>query len=275
MRVGNLFIGSISWTLDMILIKLGGSVITDKTQYRAFRQDVAQRLANEIADAGERCMIVHGAGSYGHVMAHRHSLAEGAGGKDRSKGLAKVSQDVRDLNLKIMEELNRAGMGCISIPPSASAMMDDGALVDIGLEHYHRYLDLGLTPVTFGDVCLDQTKGFGICSGDRLMTFLAEEFHPRRIVFCSDVDGIFDRDPFSDDEAILLDIVDEGTLNQLCRTSRYTDVTGSIHGKLEQMLAMARFTQECQVVNGLMPSRLADAIIGKCVTGSKVRGALQ
>ena len=53
----------------MILIKLGGSVITDKKEYRKFNRDIVARLCSEIKDSGEDVIVVHGAGSFGHVIA--------------------------------------------------------------------------------------------------------------------------------------------------------------------------------------------------------------
>lgn len=58
----------------MIIVKLGGSVITDKAEYRRFRADTVARLASEIASSGERVIVVHGAGSFGHILAKENAL---------------------------------------------------------------------------------------------------------------------------------------------------------------------------------------------------------
>ncbi len=55
----------------MMLIKLGGSVITDKSQYRRFDKDAVSRLCREIAESGKQAVVVHGAGSFGHIVAKR------------------------------------------------------------------------------------------------------------------------------------------------------------------------------------------------------------
>ena len=49
----------------MILIKFGGSVITDKAEYRKFNKETVARLADEIKRSGQEVIIVHGAGSFG------------------------------------------------------------------------------------------------------------------------------------------------------------------------------------------------------------------
>jgi len=58
----------------MILIKLGGSIITGKAEYRAFNKDTVSRLADEISRSDKDVIIVHGAGSFGHIIAKENHL---------------------------------------------------------------------------------------------------------------------------------------------------------------------------------------------------------
>ncbi|MCU0861408.1 MAG: isopentenyl phosphate kinase [Methanomassiliicoccales archaeon] len=255
-----------------VLVKLGGSVITDKSSYRCFDQGSADRLAREIASSGERALLVHGAGSFGHVLAAEHRLQKGYLDQGQLAGLSKVQLDVRDLNLMVMRSLDRAGVHGVSLPPGAMGLMEGGELKDLDLGLFRRYLDLGLTPVTFGDVVLDSRRRFGICSGDQLMYLLAKEFRPERIVFCADVDGIFTSDPALEPGARLVEEVDRRTLEDLPRTSRVADVTGSIYAKVEFMLRLAELGQETMVINGRAPGRLEAALKGEKVKGSVVLG---
>jgi len=258
--------------MSVALVKLGGSVITDKTRYRVFNQESADRLAGEIASSGKQVVLVHGAGSFGHMLAHEHQLHKGYLSDSQRFGVARVQWDVRDLNREVMQCLDHAGLPATSIPPSACALMEGGQLKRMDLDLFHRYLDLGITPVTFGDVVLDSQRKFGICSGDQLMYLLAKEFRPKLIVFCADVDGIFTADPNLDKGATLIERVDRSTLDSIPRTSRVTDVTGSIYGKLESMLSMAPLAKSTMVINGLVPGRLAAALKGERVKGSMVVG---
>ena len=256
----------------MILIKLGGSVITHKEKYRSLNLKAMERLASEIADAGKQVVLVHGAGSFGHVVAHEYDLNQGYKEKRQLEGVAKVQMDVRDLNQMVMRSLEVADLPAASIPPGGCALLEDGKLRALDMELFHRYLDLGMVPVTFGDVVLDRVKGFGICSGDQLIYRLAREFQPERIIFCADVDGIFTGDPNLDDEAELIERVDRQVLDSLPRTTRHMDVTGSIYGKIECMLRMAESAGSTMVINGLVAGRLESAIKGESVVGSTVVG---
>lgn len=256
----------------MMLVKLGGSVITHKDKYRSLNLKALERLASEIARSGEQVVLVHGAGSFGHLLAHKFGLGRGLGDPKQIEGVAKVQMDVRDLNQMVMRSLDAADVPAVSLPPSACAVMESGKLVTLDMEPFRRYVELGIVPVTFGDVVLDRKQGFGICSGDQLMYRLAEEFRPERIVFCADVDGIFTADPNIDEGAELLEKVDRQVLDSLPRTERHTDVTGSIYGKIECMLRMADLAEEVVVINGLAEGRLHDALKGRKVIGSRVVG---
>lgn len=256
----------------MMLVKLGGSVITDKTQYRTFREDVLSRLVGEIVSAGKEVVLIHGAGSFGHVLASEHHIQNGYTDESQIPAAAKVMEDVRDLNLRVMRVLNDGGLPSASLPPSAVATLRSGELDELNVDLFRRYLEVGICPVTFGDVALDSERRFGICSGDHLMECLARELRPERVIFVSDIDGVFTADPSSDPDAMLIEVVDRTILDSLPRTQRCADVTGSIFGKIEKMLRIASWGGDAIVLNGNVPGRLGAALRGEAVRGSRVRG---
>jgi isopentenyl phosphate kinase len=256
----------------MMLVKLGGSVITDKMGYRVMREEALFRLAGEIAGCGSEVIVVHGAGSFGHIIAAEHGLQNGFVERSQLMRAAQVMEDVRTLNLAVTSALNRCGLPAVSLPPSAMADLSDGRLERLDLSVFVRYLDLGIVPVTFGDVALDLRRGFGICSGDQLMEALAREFAPERIIFCTDVNGVYTSDPNEDLHARMLDHVDSTTLDSLPRTQRCADVTGSMFAKIETMLRITSYGRGSIVINGLVPGRLAAALRGEEVIGTTVGG---
>jgi isopentenyl phosphate kinase len=256
----------------MILVKLGGSVITDKGQYRTFRPETVARLADEVASSGEKVVLVHGAGSYGHVMAKRFELQKGRVRPGQEEGVSKVALDVRELDLLVLKELVSAGLNAVAISPGSCATLRDGKLAHLDLDRFRAYLEVGVVPVTYGDVTLDVTRSFGICSGDQLITRLAEGLRPKRVIFVTDVDGVFDRDPHLHSDAQLLADIDRAVLDRLPRSERCDDVTGSIYSKIDYMLALSAHTDECIILNGMVPGRLECALRGASTICSKVRG---
>jgi isopentenyl phosphate kinase len=254
----------------MILVKLGGSVITDKGRYRTFDPETTGRLAEEIAGTGQDVILVHGAGSFGHMLAKEHGLHLGIEDDSQLLGASQVMSDVRELDLAVCRQMSSKGLPVVPIPPASCSVMRDGVLHHLDLDRFKDYLKLGMVPVTFGDVVRDEVRGLSICSGDQLMAVLAREFRPSKVIFVTDVDGVFTADPTQDPEAKLIETVDERVLDSLPRTERNVDVTGSIFAKIRYMIDMATLTGECLVLNGKIPGRLEAAIRGEKVIASKV-----
>ncbi len=217
-------------------------MITDKSRLRTFRRSACERLAGELTSAKGGLCVVHGAGSFGHILAKKHSLHKGLSRPAQIGPVARVQRDVRELDLRVIGALIDCGLNAVSVPPAAAARFDKGSIISFSPDRFTDLLDIGLVPVTFGDVVPDSSMGFSICSGDLMMARIAKAFKPRLVIFCADVDGVFDRDPKRDRRAS----AHTGARQVApCRRSRRTaavnaDVTGSIFGKLERMLAIAR-----------------------------------
>jgi|GEM_PF-16842 len=248
----------------MMLIKLGGSVITDKSQYKTLNRDVVRRLCTEINDAKLEggVVIVHGAGSYGHVLAKKYDLNGGFSDSSQIPAIARVQSDVRELNLEIIKELNECGIPAISIPPGSSFIMDGGTMSNPDIEVLNRALEHGLVPVLFGDVAFDRGKGFGIMSGDLLMKALCSLLGVTKAIFVSDVDGLCTSNPKMDPKARMIEHVSSDILDELSYESSNDDVTGGVLGKMRAMLDMSSLGMECILLNGLVPGRLKDALNG-------------
>ena len=269
----------------MILIKLGGSVITDKTSYKVFRKDVVSRLCREIKDSGKDVIIVHGAGSFGHMIAKEYELQKGHIRKDQPEGIVKVLRDTRELNTLVVSELNDAGIPSVSVPTGSCFIMDDGELLmddnklfmnDGKLQTDHaeilrRYTDLGIVPVMMGDVVLDRKKGFGICSGDAIMKCLSDIFKPDKVIFVSDVDGLYDRDPKITKDAKIIANVDDNVLSKVPSETTVADVTGGVHEKMRTMLEMCSDGRECILVNGTVDGRLNSLLKGEEVVCTRAK----
>ena len=255
----------------MDLVKLGGSVLTDKSKTTTLRPASLRRLAGEIAASGREVIVVHGAGSFGHIKARKHRLHEGYLDDDQLPAVAEVQRDVRHLNLAVIDALRRAGLRPVSLPPSAIARLDDGVLSGLDVDVFRRYLDIGFTPVTFGDVVLDARRWFSICSGDLLMLALAESFRPKAAVFVADVDGVYTADPKRVKSAKLLREVGPANLAAIdASSSTMDDVTGGLEGKLRRMIAVAKFVDRCLLVNGLVKGRLLAALRDGRVVSTRV-----
>ncbi|MGI0148907.1 MAG: isopentenyl phosphate kinase [Thermoplasmata archaeon] len=255
----------------MLLVKLGGSVLTEKSRLRTPRSAAIRRLAIEVASVREPVLVVHGAGSYGHIRASRHRLNEGGSTPAKRSAAARVQADVRELDHLVVDALNRAGLAAVPIPPAAVLALDDGRVSTMDLTPFLEFSSMGFTPVTFGDVVRDLRRGFSVCSGDLLMLELARAFRPDRAVFAADVDGLFTADPKRRRSARLLETVGPQDLAMIeFSSAARTDVTGSIEGKVRRMFEIADHVGECLIVNGNVKNRVRDALRGRRVVGTRI-----
>lgn len=249
----------------MILIKLGGSVITDKSQYKKYDKEQASRLCREIAESGSQVMIVHGAGSFGHVLAKKYSIQKGMTSQEQVAPAAQVHHDAMELGMLLTDELMNVGIPCASLAPGSCFVMEGGRLVVDNDEVIRRMADIGIMPVTFGDVVMDRDKRFGIVSGDELMEVMARTFDPERVVFVSDIDGLYDKNPKMHSDAKFIPSVTRETVEGFVCEEDVDDVTGGVRNKMEAMLRMCTPRRDCVLVNGTVPGRLLSLLRGEDV----------
>ena len=143
-----------------IFLKLGGSLITDKTKAETIRHDVLQRVVQEIATAKQqnpslKLVLGHGSGSFGHVAAAKYGTRQGVDGPENWYGFTDVSDAALRLNRAVTNALFQAGVPAISLSPSASAVCANGRLHTLSTQTIETALDNGLVPVIHGDVAFD------------------------------------------------------------------------------------------------------------------------
>jgi len=254
-----------------VLVKLGGSLLTRKGEVEKLRPKVLARLAEELAEgAPPRCVVLHGAGSFGHPGAARFGLARAPDpshpAAERVRGAAIVSAEVRRLHLAVLRELVRAGLAPWSIPPASVAQNRTGALATFDSRPFAAALDRGQLPVAFGDVVPDDGWGFSILSADTIAVELARSLRASRVVFATDVPGVLEGP--GGGRRTVVPIVDEVLLARLRPGEGATDVTGGIRAKLVAMLAIARGGADAGLISGLTDGAVSRAVRGEAVYGS-------
>jgi isopentenyl phosphate kinase len=257
------------------VVKLGGSVLTRKQKRESLRPKVVARLARELATAPGPLVILHGAGSFGHPDAHRFHLAEppaeGAGSAERRRGAAIVSREVRRLHASVLQALVSAGLSPWSVPGAMVGRNRSGALATLDAERFTDALGAGVSPVSFGDVVRDDAWGFSILSADTIARKLAGELPVVRVLFVSDVGGVFE--PGATGRRVAVPVVTRELVERLRPTPGVADVTGGIRAKAEAMLAIAASGADAGLISGLSDGALSRALRGDRVYGSWVEGS--
>ncbi len=263
-----------SGTSPLVVVKLGGSVITRKREVERPRPKVLARLSAEIAAAtGVRVVVLHGAGSFGHPGAKRFGLAAPPGPRqtptERARGAAIVASEVRRLHLLVLRALVRAGVSAASVPIATHARNREGHLAAFEPEPFARALAAGFVPVSFGDVVPDEAWGSSILSADTIAEALVGPLRPDRVVFVSDVPGILEGPP-GRARTVVPELTDEAVA-KLRPTAGAADVTGGIRAKAEVMRRIARAGVDAGLISGLKDGELSRALRGENVYGSWAR----
>jgi isopentenyl phosphate kinase len=255
----------------LVVVKLGGSVITRKREVERVRPKILARLARELVSVTDRrLVVVHGAGSFGHPGARRFGLAEppeaGADPTHRARGAAIVSAEVRRLHLAVLRSLVDAHGSPISVPMATHARNRAGELVSLDATPFEDALERGLMPVSFGDVVPDDEWGSSILSGDAIARELVPTLRPERVVFVSDVAGILEGPP-GRRRSVVREVTDD-VVRALRPSSRAPDVTGGIQRKAAVMRTIARAGVDAGLISGLTDGALPRAIRGEFFYGS-------
>jgi isopentenyl phosphate kinase len=266
---------------ELLLLKLGGSLITDKTAIEAARPAVLARLAAEIAAAGPPpgLVVAHGSGSFGHVAARRYGIAGGLrGGDPGSSQLAGVSltqERAAALHWQVMAALAAAGLRPFSIAPSSSLVAAGGRPAAVALEPLLLALGCGLLPVLYGDVVMDREQGVAICSTERLFELLAEELpgygvRVRRAVWLGETDGVYDAKGRTVPRIEAGDRAATDRLLAAIGAAAGTDVTGGMRHRVETALALAARGIPSLIASGAAPGLTAAALRGDPVAGTEI-----
>ena len=257
----------------MFIVKIGGSVITDKTKKYFFKQELTDRLTAEIKKANKKIILVHGAGSFGHILAKEYNLNNGYKDKSQLQGFCFTHAKVQELNSLVLKSLHDKQIPAVSISPHAILKLDNRKPHKIDHNIFDEYLNQGFIPVTFGDVVLDKKLGFSICSGDLLVQMLVESFKPKKVIFVIDEDGLYTANPKTDKNARFIDTITVSDFNKLTITSnKYADVTKGMVGKIETIKNIADSGIDTVLLNGNIDNRLYDTLVGNDTKYTLIHG---
>lgn len=244
----------------MIIIKTGGSAITDKTRPFTPREQVIEDVAEQLSQYRGELILVHGGGSYGHPVAKKYRLHLGFSDPSQITGVARTRVSMMNLNIKVVSSLVEKGIPAVSVQPSACFVCRRGRISASFLDPVKHLLTLPAIPVLYGDVVIDEVMKFCILSGDQIVSYLAEQMRPEKVIFGLNTDGLYTRDPcFEDAEPI-------GTLSYSDLTDigggETGDVTRGMKGKLAEIVRMEGTGAEVNLINLTRKGTLLKALQG-------------
>ena len=258
----------------LTFVKLGGSVITDKTGHEAPDLPLIARLAAELraaldAFAPSDCLVLgHGSGSFGHTYARRYGIHLGLAPDADWMGFAQTAAAALRLNRIVVDGLLAAGVPAIAFQPSATLLAERGQLARWDTAAIGRALAHRLVPVVHGDVAFDSAQGSAIISTEQLLVALASDpaLRPARVVLVGEA-GVYTADPRANPAAERIPFIGARNIAAVLAGaggSHGADVTGGMRSKLELIWRLAQAIPGLQVqLIGPAPGLLTRALLGQ------------
>ena len=254
------------------VLKIGGSVITDKNGELAARTEVINRLAEEIQKANvKNLIIVHGGGSFGHPTAQKYGIKDGLKDEAQKAGFAETHHVMTVLNGLVMDALVWHNVPAVSVTPSSCMITENGRIKLFEDTILRMLLGMSFTPVLYGDATLDEKLGFTILSGDQIVSHTARKLNACRIVMGVDVDGLCDADPKENKNAKLythLTLQELKDVQGKLGKSTAADVTGGMLGKITELVPAIEQGIPVTIVNAAKSNNVYKALIGEKVEGT-------
>jgi isopentenyl phosphate kinase len=212
------------------VLKLGGSLLTEKDRRETLDDDALTAAAAAVADASDPLALVHGAGSFGHHYAEKHDV-DVTEGTDEAAAILEIHGSMTTLNRFVLSRLHDSDVPALPVHPLSVGARDGTGRLDFSLSSVRTMLGEGFVPVAHGDVIAHEGAGATVVSGDEVVTHFATGLGADRVGLCSTVDGVYDADG---------DVIDRiETFEEVADAlggSDATDVTGGMAGKIRTLL---------------------------------------
>lgn len=246
----------------MILVKLGGSIITNKEKPLTPRKNSIDKIVRALKKLGEPIIIVHGGGSYGHYWSVKYNMHTKPANYS-IHGVSIVKNSMVELNKIILDSFLKNKLNPYCLPPTDFIFGNKPIAKKV--KEIEKIAKTNLIPITFGDALWFGKKKSYILSGDRIMSILANILKPRLCIFVLNVDGLYS-DPKT--KRLVRELKGEKPL--ILKSSK--DVTGGMKRKVDEATKISKKGMNVFFVNGNKPERIVDAVKRKRFHGTLFKG---
>ena len=257
---------------DIVVLKLGGSILTLKKSGRpVIRKELVKRIAQEVSRSIRsfphlRLVLLHGAGSFGHPLAQQYGLLDKGLTRQKVRGAGETILSMRILANRLSQIFLDAEVPVVPIQSGTLARKEGEGLVFHQLSVVEDILFSGGVPLVGGDVMFPGDRRVSVVSADRLAVFLSKHFVGSRLLFATDVGGVYETFPPTRGSHPIFSLSRadfENLLSTFSDQARAQDVTGGMEGKLRCLLDLSGRTTF--VFNGKLPRIVSRALAGEHV----------
>jgi isopentenyl phosphate kinase len=244
----------------MIVLKIGGSALTDKKTGKSYLKEVSKRVSDEIS-RDKSFIIVHGVGYIGHKLAKQYKLHKGL--NNNSFEWSHLRSEVKNMTKEIVNTLIDARLSVLELSVTSLMRTSNGMVTFLDFEVIKEFVKRGFIPVLNGDGVLDDRFGLFVISGDKIATELAINLKAERIIYGTDVDGIFDENG---------DVIPEIDVNRIdgLKIKDNKDFSGGLKNKIKETKRLKGV--DVKVINlrkdGMLKKALENNNIGTTIRSS-------
>jgi len=247
-------------------LKLGGSLITEKSRVEEVRVAVLKRLAGEIAEALSarpeiELVVGHGSGSFGHVAAQRIDYSRIITERPlRPLEIDAIADAAARLNDVVVAELRSAGIAAVPVSPRDIVECVGGRISTIATGPITEVLRRGQVPVVYGDICPDEAWGGAIVSTEQVLAELVGPLEIGSVVLAGDTDGVLDPGGTTIPELNSNNLEEHASA---IGPSESQDVTGGMWAKVSGMMALCKAHPlvRITIVSGLKEGEVLRALL--------------
>lgn len=253
---------------EIVFIKYGGSIITDKSRPQSVSVDCIRQLNEQVkylhSISSYLFIIGNGGGAFGHYFAMKYGLGcDKEISPEAVFGICEGKNGNNYLNHLIVDDLLNIGVSAASVRISTPYLLLENLKA---WEELCLYLGKDILPVLYGDILIVENEECRIVSTEQAFLDLAryiahrkkDTFKIRKFIFCTDTDGIKDkignRIP-----KISADFYDDSLF---WNSDQVYDVTGGMKKKVEISLELAKIAP-VQIINGKKKDAVIQAVAGE------------
>ena len=260
---------------EVLLLKLGGSLLTDKNIPFSIREDVVKSAVQQIIDANEKLILIHGGGSFGHPLAKKYKISEGVNASipDQILGLTETHQSMNKFNSYLIKLFLAKKYPTLSIQASSIFIKDSENISTHSINVIETALDLNILPILYGDIILDKQGSFSIISGDQIIFQLCEnltKYRVSKVIFTMETDGIVVNDTEKKTKLATELSLTELDFLDLADLGQKIDVTGGIRGKINSIKRICKYNVPVQLINGLKENYVYNSLKNEKVTCTNI-----
>ncbi|MFC7154757.1 isopentenyl phosphate kinase [Halomarina halobia] len=216
------------------ILKLGGSVITDKDSPETVDEAALDRIAATVAAAADDDLVlVHGGGSFGHHHANEYGVSRTRGTHDY-EGVVAIHAAMKRLNDAVLDAFHAADVPAVPVHPFSAGFRNAVSDLVLPTGQVRVLVREGFVPVVHGDVIAHEGRGATVVSGDELVVELADHLDADRVGLCSAVPGVYD-----EDGEVIERIESIEAVEAAVGGSESTDVTGGMAAKVRELLSLS------------------------------------